>query len=259
VLRVPDVVARIPVGLQPEDSAAMFDAIVLNWTRTQLLRNAVDGEDAAMMDKIDRMVDDYRHKLLLLQYIRNLESKGDGEVPESAVKEYYDTHRDEFRLERDLVKGLFMKIDASSAQKDRLKRWMSRADDVSVGKIEKYGMNDAIAYEYFLDRWVDISSLPEMTPLRMSGALDNPEAGGDYEAQSGGVCYLLHVAEKIPAGEIMPYDFAAPQIRENIRSGQRRDSEEALMRTLAQRSKDSGVLRAGSYDIDKLLQKNNKK
>lgn len=255
ILRQHEVVAMIPVGLQKEDSAAMFEAIVRDWVQTQLLARTVGEEDPASIERIDRMTADYRRKLLLLQYIRNLESRGDGEVPESLVRDYYDAHPEEFRLERDIVKGIFLKINASSPRKDDIIKWMNAGDEVAVGKIERYGMNDALAYEYFPDRWVDVSSMPEMSPLRISGALTSPEPGRTYESQYGGMLYLLRVTDRVAAGEKMPYDFASARIREILRSGQRRESEAALMRTLAQRSIDNGKLKGGKYDVNKLINK----
>lgn len=257
VLALPDVVACIPVGLHEADSMAMFEAIVREWIQTRLLEHSVRGVDPASLEHIDHQARDYRRRMLLLQYIRNLEDVGDGEIPEHLVREYYDSHSRELQLDRPIAKGIFLRIDASSPERERVERWMSAADKSSVAKIEKYAIGDATGYEYFLDRWVDVLSLPEFAPLRISGALADIKAGGNYAARSGGMLYLLHISEKLDSGSRMPYDFAAPRIREVIRSGNRRESEAALMRTLVQRSSESGLLRGYDYDITKLINKKN--
>ena len=63
VLTKSDVLAQMPQGLSPTDSLNLFDAIVKEWTE-RLMLEEVARENLPNIDKINRIVEDYRPLLL---------------------------------------------------------------------------------------------------------------------------------------------------------------------------------------------------
>lgn len=61
------VVEQIPNGLSANDSVNLFDAIVKDWVNTLLLQKVAE-ENLPNLEKINQMVDDYRSKLIILEY-----------------------------------------------------------------------------------------------------------------------------------------------------------------------------------------------
>lgn len=247
-LTLHDVMARIPAGLAPADSAALFASIVETWTQEQLLRE-VARENAIDLERIDRMTADYRNRLIVNEYIHLMQRSRSKAVDESQVKSYFETHADEMKLDRPLVKGLYIKLANNADRLDDVRRWVRSASKTSVDNIDKYGLAGAAEYEYFLDRWIDWEDIATQIPHRFGDAGEFLAAHRDFETTDGKSTYLLHIEEVLPAGSKMPYDFAAPRIRESMLQYNRAGYGRDLMHEFAVKARRDGVLDTPGYDL----------
>ena len=247
-LTLHDVTARIPEGLSPADSAAMFASIVESWTQEALLRE-VALENAIDLDRIDRMAEEYRNRLIVNEYIHLMQRSRSKGVDEAKVKSYYDAHAAEMRLEQPLVKGLYIKLGNQAERLDDVRRWVRSASKTSVDNIDKYGLAGAAEYEYFLDRWIDWQDLATQIPYRFGDPDEFLAAHRDFETTDGKSTYLLHISDVLPAGSQMPNDFAAPRIRESMLQYNRAGYGRELMSEFAAQARRDGVLETPGYDL----------
>ena len=75
-LTLREVLADIPSGISPEDSTEMFHAIVDNWIR-DLMLYGVAVKNVPDIDRIERLVNDYRNNLIIASYLRQMEESGE--------------------------------------------------------------------------------------------------------------------------------------------------------------------------------------
>lgn len=246
-LRMSQVVARIPPGLSPQDSATMFANIVDVWLRDALLRD-VAAENIVDMQKIDRLSEQYRTNLIINEYLERIsEQRGDA-ATERQVREYYDANSEKMLLERPLVKGIFIKLPSDADRLDEVRRWVKSSSRASIDNIEKYGLKGAIQYDYFMDRWVDLQTIAEAIPHSFGNFDDWVKSHRDLETSSNGSTYFLHITEWLGSGSVMPYDFAAAQIRQMLMQQNRSRYADRLMNTLMTKARKEGTLTTPGYD-----------
>lgn len=253
-LTVTEVLKRIPVGLEPEDSARLFNSIAREWLERMLLSD-IAAENVDDMEKIDRMVEQYRTRLIIESYRRKMRESNLKTPTEDSVKSYYQRNVADFTLQSPVVKGLFLKVDANSRHIADLRRWMATATPTAIDNLEKYGLDDAVKYSFFEDKWMDFATIAEQIPYRFYDSDAFVESTANFETTYAGMTYLLHISEYIKSGEQMPYEVAAPMIVEMLQSGQSDAFERKLMQQLYGEAMKEGRLKINpDYDL-KLYQK----
>lgn len=235
-LTASQVVAQIPSGLAPADSAALFERIADDWLYSTLLeRDATLGLDDR--EQIEASVRRYRRRLTAERYRERLAANGADAMTEDSVRRYYDTHREEFILRSPLVKGALLTLPSSSPRLAEARRWLRTPSDrtLSPGQLEA-----ALQYEIFLDQWMDWKEVSALLPRH--GASGPPPPGSTAEYASGGALTLLAVTELAPAGDVAPFERAAPAIREMMLRRQADRTERALLRTLREQALKAGTM-----------------
>ena len=247
-LTLNDVLSRMPENTTPQDSAAMFANIVDTWLQDMLLRE-VAQENAIDLDRIDRMAADYRNRLIINEYIRRMKSSRGDNATEQQVKACYEANSAEMTLESPLIKGLYIKLPSDADRLDDVRRWVRSSSAASIDEIEKYGLKGAIQYEYFKDKWVDWQEIAAQIPYRFGDADKFVAAHRFFETSDRNSTYLLRITEAIPSGSRMPYDFAAPLIRESLVQAQREQYGRSLLESFAENARKNGLLSTPGYDI----------
>jgi hypothetical protein len=244
------VLLSIPSGLESSDSLALFNAIVDNWIEERLLRNLAEEniEDPA---EIERMVEDYRRELVVTQYRRKMKEDSRREVSDKEVRTYYDRQGDNMRLEHPLIKGIYIKIPEDAEQRDDVRRWIKEASSRSADRLEKYGLKGAMQYDWFMDKWVDWQVIADQIPYRFGNSDEFVKDNNDFELTLGGSTYLLHISDRLLSGDKMPYEFAAPIVRETLLSSRRAQYERSLLRSLYNKALKEGKLQRNNQETNK--------
>lgn len=246
-LMLSDVVRRIPEGLAETDSVAMFNSIVDSWIQDMLLID-VASENLPDMERIERMVADYRNRLIMMEYRKRMKNDAQLAVRDADIKSYYEAHADDMRLEHPVIKGIYIKVPSNADRIENVRQWVYAATRESVDKLEKYGLKGAMQYDWFVDRWVDWETVADQIPYRFYDADAFVESTVNFETEYNGSTYFLHISEYLKSGDVMPYSFAEEQIREMIMQQGKRDSDRRLMQSLFDNAVKSGRLKQESFD-----------
>ncbi|MDE5552716.1 MAG: hypothetical protein K2I91_05890, partial [Muribaculaceae bacterium] len=217
VLTRMDIVRRIPQGLSPEDSVAMFNLLVNNWLDNMLLVDvAFDNIDDR--ERIEQLVNDYRNTLIIESYRRKILETTPTDIKDGDLQAYYKSHSDELVLKRPVIKGLFIKVPSKAGRIKDIRRWMATATPDAIDNLEKYGLDECVKYSFFEDKWMDIRTIEQQIPYRFEDVdmfvSDKPY----FETTYSGMTYMLHISDYIPTGEVMPYEVGLPQIRRILES-----------------------------------------
>ncbi|WP_294176111.1 peptidyl-prolyl cis-trans isomerase [uncultured Coprobacter sp.] len=214
VLTRGDLEREIPDRLKSKDSALFADNFIKRWVDDQLLyevasRNIPDKEN------IDRVVERYRQELVIFEYQKHLlNEKLDKEISEEDMSVYYEKNRDKFKLHSAIIKGLFLKVPENSPQIVRLKKWYKSVTPEAVENIEKYGLHNAVIYEYFYDKWVSFDEIMDNIPYSVEREADFLRTHKNIELNHKGYWYFLNISDYQLKGGQMPFDFAKAQIKE---------------------------------------------
>ena len=237
-----EVAASVPVGLAEADSVAVANAFVRHWIDTKLVERVAQEE--IDMEEIDRLTRRYRDDLIMSQYRRAMATQAtDGIFSEDSLLAYYNAHKEDFVLERPLIKGIYLKVpdDASNL---RLLRQLYNSDKArDMDRLEKAATSSAIHYDYFRQKWVDWEQIETKIPLDFTASdMQNLRQGKPIDFHSQGFVYLLSVNDFLPAGSLMPFEAARLLVRERLLSRKRKLYDTQLRDELYHSAVDKGIV-----------------
>lgn len=243
-LSLAEVGRAMPAGLNADDSGMFVKAYVNAWIDSHLITELASQE--VDMAEIDRLVEEYRTQLIVQNYRRKMFETHGGEIPDDSLSTYYDAHRDDFTLERAMVRGVYVKVpdDAANLRKIRKLYRSDRPDDIDA--LEKEVLGSAIHYDYFRDTWTDWDQIENRIPADFSGW---PVRDRSLDVSVGGYTYLLRVTDVLPAGSPMPYESARPLIVQRLLASGRRAYDMRLLRELREKALADGTLRTTLRDL----------
>ncbi|MGL4292061.1 MAG: peptidyl-prolyl cis-trans isomerase [Bacteroidales bacterium] len=198
------------------DSTRMADAYIRNWIDEILLyekaKNNIDH-----LQEIEEEAEAYKRRMVIFEYQQRLVNERlSVELTDQELEQFYEQHKREFVLKQPIIKGLFLKVPADAPQLNELKKWMRKTNDESLEKIDKYSLQNALVYEYFLDRWVPFDQLMNNIPFEITNGNRFLRENKSLEVTQDSSWYYLSVDRYIPEGEIQPFEFARDKVREAL-------------------------------------------
>ena len=237
-----DLQAALPSGLSAEDSLLFAERYVKNWVEEQLfydkaLENIPDDE------ALERMVASYRKSLILHTYQQALiHEKLSGDLTEEEVEDYYRRHADLFKVDRPLVKGLFIKVPLDAPHLADVRRWYRSDDHAAVEHLEKYSLRNAVKYEYFYDKWRPLSEVLAWMPVGDDAEKDLLK-GGHVELRDSAYCYFLHVTDHRDVGQEEPYEMARAHAKDMLLNARQTDYIRQVREGLYRRAQEKNEIK----------------
>ncbi len=248
VLLLSDIVRQLPSGISSADSSALIRKIADQWIEGFLIEDLAASQ-IDDMDRINTLTANYRRSLIADSYRRKMRRNGVQPVDLDGVKAYYKAHAPELRLERPIVKGLYIRVPASSRYLDDIRQWMRNADPDSYDALENTGRREATAFRYFADQWVDFDVIAGEIPQKLGDGDTFVEKTVDFETELNGTVYILHLTDFRKSGTIMPEAYAAPIIEDRMKALHLADYEAGLIKALRSSAIEKEILKEGNYII----------
>ena len=215
-----DLLAVQPAGLPPDDSLLFADDYVRNWVEEVLLYGKAE-ENIPDNAEVERLVANYRKSLILHIYQQALiRQKLSAQVTEEEVEVYYRDNIHLFKVDRPLIKGLYIKVPLGSPHLSDVRRWYRSDSHDAVEHLEKYSLRNAVKYEYFYDKWVPAADVLGQLPEGGREAEPALAQKRPVELADTAFHYFLNVTGYRAVGEDEPYELARDHARDlllNIR------------------------------------------
>lgn len=204
----------MPKGLSGKDSAAYVSHFIKNRVKDLLIyEKAV--KNIPQSRELEDLVESYRRSLIVYEYQQQvLNEKMEKEVSESEIADFYKANSKRFAAERNLVKGIFIKIPKNSPDLEKLKKVYKSSSAESFEKIEKICVQNAGQVEYFYDKWVSFDDIMDNIPYTMSNQSDFLKTRTTLEVVEKDFCYLLYIDEYVLSGNTAPFDY----VRNNVKT-----------------------------------------
>lgn len=212
---IEDALKGMPKGLSGTDSARYVHDFVSNKVKEILMYDKAE-RNIPQSKEVDEMVENYRRSLILYEYEKQvLNERIKAETGEDELKAYYDKYRVRFTTDRNLVKGLFLKVPKDAPKIDQLRQWYRRPDTKNLEKIESYCVQNAVIYNYFMDQWISddelLGDMPHMAG-KLSGLL---RKGGTIDIKDDKFCYMVYISDYVSRGSVAPFEYIKPVV-ENV-------------------------------------------
>ena len=89
---------------------------------------------------------------------------------------------------------------------------MDKADAESLEHIDKYTLQNAVGYDYFMDHWLPLSSITRKAPFRIKNPAKFLAGPSMVETSDSTHHYFLKISEYCAVGQPEPYDLARERI-----------------------------------------------
>ena len=215
-----DLLAVQPAGLSPDDSLLFAEDYVRNWVEEVLLYDKAE-ENIPDNAEVERLVANYRKSLILHIYQQALiRQKLSAQVTEEEVEAYYRDNNHLFKVDRPLIKGLYIKVPLKAPHLSDVRRWYRSDNHDAVEHLEKYSLRNAVKYEYFYDKWVPAADVLGQLPEGGREAEPALAQKRPVELADTAYHYFLNVTGYRAVGEDEPYELARDHARDlllNIR------------------------------------------
>lgn len=242
-----EVVSKIPQGILPGDSAALFNSIVDAWVKDVVLSEFAEKR-LLDINSIDLLVKEYRNTLIVQEYLNRMREAHPAKPDDLKIKDYYDKHRKELKLEVPLVKGIFLKINSESKGKDNIRNLMASENTENIDKLESEWLDKALEYNYFRDKWIDWETVSSKIPYRFGNAEKFLEENKFFETDYDDCSYYLQISDYLRVGEEQPFEFAASWISNLLTRGELAEYERSLVESIVKESIKDNKLEAIGYD-----------
>lgn len=211
-----DLQSVLPGGLTKDDSLLFAEHYIRNWVEDVLLYEKAQS-NIPNNGEIDKLVENYRKALIMHTYQQELIHQTlSEEISEQELADYYTKNQELFKVERPLMKGLFIKVPLTAPQLGNVRRWYKTENREAVEHLEKYSLQNAVKYEYFYDKWVPITDVLDLMPLKAADTEEYLNKNRHVELKDTAFYYFLNVSDLRRVGEQEPFEFARAQVKDML-------------------------------------------
>lgn len=215
VLLKSDISSLIPKGTSSADSLLLADSYVKKWLKETLIYDVAQKNLDKEKDEIDKLVDNYKKSLIRYRYQEKLiKEKLSDAISENDKMSYYEGNPQKFLLDKNLIRGLFLKVPVDAPSVNQVRDWYKSTSESSIEKIEKYSVQYANIYEYFYDKWVDFDEVMDNIPDHIANPTAFLKNNKSLEVKDSLFYYFLNIKEYLLIGNVEPYDHAEPEIKD---------------------------------------------
>ena len=164
-LHLSDIEGLVPHGMSPDDSAAVVANYVDQWVRQSVLLAKAEKNVEA---DFTREMQEYRNSLLTYAYERQIvDQLMDTHVTAAQIREYYHTHRSDFRLKSSIVKAVYVVLPRQSPLLSKVRSIVGRQsfEDRDVVELEETATRHGLSGYYDATTWVPFYTLQAAVPI----------------------------------------------------------------------------------------------
>ncbi len=239
-----DVRELIPEGTNPEDSIRMLEQYINNWATKHLLLKKAESELSKSEKDVEQELEDYRNSLLVYRY-ENLfiESRLDTTITDEECREYYAKHSSNFTSNSSVVKARVIKISQNSPNIAAIKNLYKANGIEEIDELERLCYNSADKYDNFGNNWVDISAVASMIPYDVQSCERAASNSSYIETSDTLYNYFVYFLDKIAPGEIPPFEYYLPRIKEIILIKRKQELISELEKSLLKEALENNTLK----------------
>jgi len=209
-----DIDELVSGNMPKEDSALLVTNFINRWATQQLLMDGAKRNlNEAKQEEFNRLVDQYKNDLYTKAYLEALVYRNiDTTITMEEAALYYDTNKEVFKLNEELIKFRYINIDENildlSEITQKFKRFNTddkkELDSISI-QFKSYSLNDSI--------WIKVSQVIDKIPAITIENKDQLLKKSNFiqHKDSLGV-YLMQINDVLLRNSIAPLEYVKPTI-----------------------------------------------
>lgn len=212
-----DIANMLPDNASKQDSILLADDYINKWIKQQLIIQKANENLTDKQKDVSKQLEEYRNSLIIYRYKNELlKQRMDTLVSAAQIEEYYNQHKQTFKLDRSIVKAVFIKMPSDIAEPNLIKQMLDDTSEEGRNELRDYCMQYAKNFEIALDNWIDIQVLNRNLPETINNADDFLTGNAIKEMYDSNYYYLVSVQDYILANDLAPLEFVENNIKNLI-------------------------------------------
>lgn len=214
VLTLGDLKNALPENLNPSDSIALAEDYIGRWVKSKLMLRQAEMNLTPEEKNVEQKLQDYRTSLLVYLYQQKiLEQKHSPLVTSREIEAYYREMRDNFNLQENIIKGIFIKVPKEAPNQDQLRKWYRGRQSEDFINLEAYCFQNAKKYEVFIDNWIPFRRINSTLPDPIFNEERFIQYTRNYETSDSLYNYYLAIHEFMLSGSTAPLNYVEDRIK----------------------------------------------
>lgn len=207
----------VPMGIDESDSTLIADDYIKKWIKQELLIQKANENLTLSQKDVSKELTEYRNSLIIYKYKNELmKQRMDTTVQKNQIEQYYSEHPDNFNLNTDIVKAIFVKIPNEVANPDLLKLLVENNSDEGIEELRDYCLQYAKGFDIFMDRWVDFEMIKRNLPPELNNAEQLLTGKRQIEAKDSIYYYLVSIQDYRLRNQPAPLEYVEDNIKNLI-------------------------------------------
>ena len=209
-----DIAAILPENISKQDSIIIVKSYINDWAIKQLLlKKAANNSSLATLNEIDALVKDYKESLLINKYKEELiKQQLDTIVNETEVAKYYTIHRENFKLNEELIQAKYLHFGNDISDKEEFISLFKSDDIEDLEELEEAQLS--FKFHHFNDStWVALDKVLLKLPFSRENLLKKTKY---IEKQDSLGIYLVAIKDVLQRNDIAPLHYIEPTIKKMI-------------------------------------------
>lgn len=206
--------AALPPNVSSADSAIIAEEFIKRWIQQQVMLQKAQLNLTDEDQDIAAAVEEYRVSLIVERYQQKMvASKFEPVITDSAMTQYYESMKHNFKLHDNIIKGVYAVIPNSVREKNKIKKLISSPNAGNAMDLEQYLFKYAVKYEISMDKWMPMSYIRSSMPSAMMKneiSMLKSKKFAEYKDEEN--TYYLMVTDNLMVDEISPLEFVKEQI-----------------------------------------------
>lgn len=208
-----DISNIVPANTSTEDSISIVQSYINNWIQNQLMLNKAESYLEDQKKEIDKKTKEFRNSLMIHKFKETLITTNiDSNIANEKITNYYEAHKQEFKLSSAIVKGYFLKLPKESESFAEFKILFGNTGQVNLDELISFVNLNEGSFENFTTKWVIFSEKMLKMPIVVNDENDFLKRSSTFEAEDDQFYYYMHIIDYMKSREIAPVEHVKNNI-----------------------------------------------
>lgn len=211
-----DLAGLVGEGVSTEDSTTIVDNYIDQWIRQTVLLSKAEKN---INDNFERQLREYKNSLLIYAYEQQIVNQLlDTNVTDNQIGEYYEQHREEFKLKNTIVKAVYVKAPTKSPIIAKLKKtlWKNDFNESDIVDLEATSRRHGLSGYYDADSWMSFFALQGAVPITTYNESLYLRQNRTIQLTDDSTTYLVRIIDYKVTDELSPLELQTDNIRSII-------------------------------------------
>jgi len=213
-----DIQKLVPEETSKEDSTIIVNNYINKWaTQKLLIANAKINLSIEKQNEFDRLVEQYKSDLYTKAYQEALVNQSiDTSITDEEANIIYERNKETFKLNEELIKFRYIKLNENSVKLEEIKRRFKRFDkqdkdilDSIAVQFKSYSLNDSI--------WIRVDqAISKISAIKAENKKELLKKSNFIEIKDSLGLYLMQINDVLLRNETAPIEYVMPTIKQIV-------------------------------------------